>query len=120
MFWEQRNMTRSLILMAFILASVPTGASAKDTQFWNLTADTITSLQLSPSGKNEWGRNQADNDRDHTVDHDERLKITDTPAGAYDVKFVDKGGRTCVVPNVQIKTGAIFTIEEKDLKGCSK
>jgi len=120
MFWEQRKMAKIVILASFILAFIPAGASAKDTQFWNLTADTITSLQLSPPGKNEWGRNQADNDRDHTVDHDERLKITDTPAGIYDVKFVDKGGRTCVVPNVQVKTGAIFTIEEKDLKGCSK
>ena len=78
------------------------------------------SLQLSPPGKNEWGRNQADNDRDHTVDHDERLKITDTAAGVYDVKFVDKSGRTCIVPNVQVKAGAIFTIEEKELKGCAK
>jgi hypothetical protein len=120
MFWEQRKMAKVAILTAFVLAVIPADALAKDTQFWNLTADTITSLQFSPPGKNEWGRNQADNDRDHTVDHDERLKITDTPAGVYDVKFVDKGGRTCVVPNVQVKTGAIFTIEERDLKGCSK
>jgi hypothetical protein len=119
-FREPRKVAKIAILATFILAFIPPGASAKDTQFWNLTADTITSLQLSPPGRNEWGRNQADNDRDHTVDHDERLKITDTPAGVYDVKFVDKGGRTCVVPNVQIKTGAIFTIEEKDLKGCGK
>jgi hypothetical protein len=120
MFWERCNMTRAIIPAAFILAFVATGAAAKDTQFWNLTANTITSLQLSPPGKNEWGRNQADNDRDHTVDHDERLKITDTEAGIYDVKFADKSGRTCVVPNVQIKTGAIFSIEEKQLKDCAK
>ena len=120
MFWEQRNMTRTAIAVAFILACIPAGASAKDTQFWNLTANTITSLQLSPPGKNAWGRNQADNDRDHTVDHDERLKITDTEAGIYDVRFADKSGRTCVVPNVQVKAGAIFTIEEKQLNGCTK
>jgi hypothetical protein len=120
MFWQQRNVTGVVISAAFILAFVPVSASAKDTRFWNLTANTITSLQLSPPGKDEWGRNQADNDRDHTVDHDERLKITDTEAGTYDVKFVDKSGRTCVVPNVQVKTGAIFTIEEKELKGCAK
>jgi hypothetical protein len=120
MIWEQRNMTRAVIMAAFILILVPTGVSAKDTQFWNLTANTITSLQLSPPGKNEWGRNQADNDRDRTVDHDERLKITDTEAGIYDVKFVDKSGRVCVVPNVQVKTGAIFSIEEKELKSCAK
>jgi V8-like Glu-specific endopeptidase len=107
-------------VLALIAALIPVSASAKDTQFWNLTANTITSLQLSPPGKNEWGRNQADNDRDHTVDHDERLKITDTAAGMYDVKFVDKSGRSCIVRNVQVKAGAIFTIEEKELKDCAK
>ena len=113
-------MAKAVALIAFILAFIPVGASAKDTQFWNLTANTITSLQLSPAGKNDWGANQADNDRDHTVDHDERLKITGTASGMYDVKFVDKSGRTCVVPSVQVKTGEVFAIEEKQLKGCTK
>jgi hypothetical protein len=108
------------ILVCVILVCVPTGAFAKDTQFWNLTANTITSLQLSPAGKNQWGSNQTDNDRDHTVDHDERLKITDTTPGIYDVKFVDKSGRTCVVSNIQVKAGSIFSIEEKNLTGCSR
>jgi hypothetical protein len=113
-------MARAMALIAFILAYIPVGASAKDTRFWNLTANTITSLQLSPAGKNDWGPNQADNDRDHTVDHDERLKITDTAPGLYDVKFVDSSGRTCVVPNIEVKTGAVFTIEEKSVKNCAR
>ena len=54
------------------------------------------------------------------VSLDERLKITDTAAGVYDVKFVDKTGRTCVVPNIEVRTGAVFTIEEKTLKDCAK
>jgi hypothetical protein len=113
-------MARAAALIALILAFVPISASAKDTRFWNLTADTITSLQLSPTGKNEWGQNQADNDRDHTVDHDERLKITDIAPGVYDVKFVDKSGRTCVVRGIEVKAGAVFSIEEKGLKDCTK
>jgi hypothetical protein len=117
---EQQAMTKAATLIAFILVFIPTGASAKDTQFWNLTANTITSLQFSPTGKSEWGRNQADNDKDHTVDHDERLKITDTASGTYDVKIVDKSGRTCVVPSIQVKAGSIFSIEEKNLKDCTK
>src|SRR6201996_9331170 len=106
-------MRRVLIAAAFGSMLVPAAVSAKDTRFWNLTANTITSLQLSPVGKNEWGKNQTDNDSDRTVDHDERLKITDTASGVYDVKFTDKTGRTCVVPNVQIKESAVFSIEEK-------
>jgi hypothetical protein len=113
-------MRRVIILAAFGLMLAPATASAKDTRFWNLTANTITSLQLSPAGKNQWGKNQTDNDNDHTVDHDERLKITDTATGVYDVKFTDKTGRSCVVPNVQIKESAIFSIEEKALKDCTK
>ena len=107
-------------LVASVSADEGTPGGNASTRFWNLTANTITSLQLSPPGKNEWGRNQADNDRDHTVDHDERLKITDTEAGTYDVRYVDKSGRTCVIPNVQVKSGEIFSIEEKELKGCAK
>jgi hypothetical protein len=117
---EQQQMAKAVALIAFILAFIPVGASAKDIQFWNLTANTITSVQLSPAGKNEWGANQADNDRDHTVDHDERLKITGTVPGMYDVKFVDKSGRTCVVPNIEVKAASIFLIEEKNLKDCAK
>jgi hypothetical protein len=113
-------MARVTALIIFIAALYPIGASAKDTRFWNLTANTITAVQLSPAGKNEWGKNQADNDKDGTVDHDERLKITNTPPGIYDVKLSDKTGRTCVVPNIDVKEGAVFTIEEKSLKNCGK
>ena len=109
-----------IIAAAFGLMLTPATALAKDTRFWNLTANTITSLQLSPAGKNEWGKNQTDNDNDRTVDHDERLKITDTATGIYDVKFTDKSGRTCVVPNVEVKASAIFSIEEKALQDCKK
>jgi hypothetical protein len=113
-------MRRTIMAAAVGFLLVPAIASAKDTRFWNLTANTITSLQLSPAGKNEWGRNQTDNDNDRTVDHDERLKITDTATGIYDVKFTDKSGRTCVVPNVEVKASAIFSIEEKALQDCKK
>jgi hypothetical protein len=113
-------MAKRMALVIFVSVLLPISALAKDTRFWNLTANTITSVQLSPAGKNDWGRNQADNDRDHTVDHDERLKITDTPSGLYDVKFVDKSGRTCVVPHIEVKEGLVFSIDEKSLKNCTK
>ncbi len=113
-------MTKETALAILVSTLLPMSALAKDTRFWNLTANTITSVQLSPAGKNDWGRNQADNDPDHAVDHDERLKITGTPPGVYDVRFVDKSGRTCVVPNIEVKEGLVFSIEEKNLKDCVK
>jgi hypothetical protein len=119
-FWEKQDMAKVTALFVFILVSIPTAALAKDTRFWNLTANTITSLQLSPAGRNEWGHNQTDNDRDHTVDHDERLRITDTGAGLYDVRLVDQSGRTCVVRNIQVTAGGIFVIEERNLKDCTR
>ena len=107
-------------LAAFALLGVETGW-AKDTRFWNLTAQTITELHLSPAGKNDWGVNQTDNDPDHSVDHDERLKILGVDTGAYDVKFKDKTGRACILRNVEIKAGGVFSIEEKALgAGCGR
>ena len=101
----------------FVLPNVSNAAEGKGIRFWNLTAATITSLELSPAAKDEWGRNQTENDKDHTVDHDERLKITGIEPGVYDVKFRDTLRRECVIKNIDIKAGGIFSIEEKKLAG---
>jgi hypothetical protein len=114
-------MTRAAAALAALLfAALPTAALAKDTRFWNLTANTILSLQISPAGSNAWGLEQTDNDPDHSVDHDERLKITGVASGVYDIKFTDERGRTCTVENIHIKEGSVFSIEEKNLKACAK
>jgi hypothetical protein len=117
---EGLSMFRAKLGGAIFLCLIPTVAFAKDTQFWNLTANTIASFQLSPTGRSEWGPNQTDNDSDRTVDHDERLKISGVKSGIYDVKFVDKTGRVCVVADVPVKEGAIFSIDEKKSKTCEK
>ena len=101
----------------FVLPNVSNAAEGKGIRFWNLTAATITSLQLSPAGKMEWGPNQCENDKDRSVDHDERLKIMGIEPGVYDVKFRDALHRECVIKNVDIKAGGIFSIEEKKLVG---
>jgi hypothetical protein len=95
-------------------------AKDKPTRFWNLTVYTVNNLQLSPAGKNEFGPNQCKNDKDGTVDHDERVNVTGVPAGRYDVKLADVTGRACIVKNVEVKPGAVFVIEEKQLADCGK
>jgi hypothetical protein len=52
------------------------------------------------------------------VDHDERLRITGIEPGRYDVKLADRIGRACIVRDVEVKAGAVFAIEEKQLTDC--
>ena len=41
------------------------------------------------------------------------------PAGTYDAKLTDVSGRTCIVRNVKVEDGQIFSIEEKELTSCT-
>jgi hypothetical protein len=112
---------RALLLVAIAFELIGAAAAAQDrrgTRFWNLTLYTITNFQLSPAGAESWGEDQSKNDRDGTVDHDERLRITGVGPGRYDVRFTDKTGRTCIVRDVELRDGAIFSIEEKELTDC--
>jgi hypothetical protein len=113
---------RGLMIAGVVVALLASGAMAKSkgTRFWNLTLYTVTSLHLSPAGKNDWGPDQCKNDDDGTVDHDERLPIKGVASGRYDVKLTDRIGRACIVRNVAVKAGGIFTIEEKQLTDCRK
>jgi hypothetical protein len=111
-----------LILAIFALAATAAAALAAERpmRFWNLTLHTITEFYLAPAGTTNWGPNQCKNDRDGTVDSDERLRITDTPPGVYDAKLVDTTKRTCIVRNVKLDPGEIFSIEEKELTSCTE
>jgi hypothetical protein len=112
-----------LLLGLLALAAVTSDAIAQDRKgirFWNLTRYTVTQLQMSPAGKETWGPDQCRNDRDGTVDHDERLRITGIEPGRYDVKLTDKSGRTCLVRDVDVKGEAVFSIDEKQLIDCRK
>jgi hypothetical protein len=71
-------------------------------------------------GDRHWGPDQCKNDRHGTVDHDERLRITGVEPGRYDVKLADKIGRVCIVRNVEVKDGAVFSIEERQLTDCRR
>ena len=110
---------RAMLFLALVLAFTGS-ASAKTTRFWNLTDNTINKFELAPAGSGTFGADQAKNDKDGAVDHDERLKIVGTPTGTYDARLSDSRGRTCLVKNVAIKDGDVFSIEEKQLTDCRK
>jgi len=115
-------MSRALFATAVFLLTAPgqLAAQGKGIRFWNLTTATVSSLQLSPAGKDNWGANQTLNDKDKEVDHDERLRITGVEPGRYDAKVGYRGSKQCVVRDIEIKADAVFSFADKDLKDCSK
>jgi hypothetical protein len=114
-------MRRILASIALLLASASElAAQGKGIRLWNLTTATISSFQLSPAGKNAWGANQTLNDKDKEVDHDERLRITNVEPGRYDAKIGYRDSKQCFVRDIEIKTDAVFSIADKDLKDCNK
>ena len=88
-------------------------------RFWNLAALHRHRSANVADGEGDVGPNQCENDRDGTVDHDERLRITAIEPGRYDVKLTDKIGHVYTVRNVEVKA-AVFAIEEKQLTDCRK
>jgi hypothetical protein len=108
------------VMLTFIVAAGMRDVSAQQrpARFWNLTKNTISQFYLAPSGTSDWGPNQCENDKDGRVDFDERLAISDLPAGTYDAKLTDVTGRTCTVTNIKIEPGVVFSISEKDLRAC--
>ena len=116
-------------LFAVLIAATSAGAEegksdgkadgkAKATKFWNLTGETITKLELAPTGTTDFGPDQAKNDKDGAVDNDERLKVVGVADGTYDARLTDKNGRVCMATGLEIKDGAVFSVEKDQLKDC--
>lgn len=115
---------RTVIAISFVtlLLTAAGGGAAERMRFWNLTTVTIQELYLAPTGTTQWSGNQCANDRDGSVDSDERLTLTGVAAGHYDVKLKDKKGRTCTVTNVELVSGRpyAFSLSDKDLTNCTQ
>jgi hypothetical protein len=114
----KRYLTYTLVLCVTATATVQAAASGI-TRFWNLTGETITQLNLAPAGTTAWGPDQCHNDPDGGVDFDERLKITGIATGRYDVRFTDKTGRTCMISDVEVTAGKVFSLGTEALAHCT-
>ena len=114
------RLLRTIVIIALTVMATVAVAENRPTRFWNLTRNTIAEFRLAPAGTSDWGPNQCKNDKDGTVESDERLRITDVRSGSYDVKLTDVSGRRCIVRSIRIEAGAIFSIEEKDLTSCER
>jgi hypothetical protein len=114
------SLSRLVLIVAFTALAAAAGAQNRPTRFWNLTRNTISEFHLAPAGTSDWGANPCENDKDGAVEPDERLRITSVSSGSYDAKLSDVTGRVCIVRDITIEAGAIFSIEEKDLTSCDR
>jgi hypothetical protein len=106
------------LLLACTVAVAAAEAQSRPTRLWNLTKNTISEFRLAPAGTSNWGPDQCKNDKDGSVEPDERLPIKGIAPGQYDAKLSDVRGRVCIVRGIKIELGAVFAIEEKDLTSC--
>jgi hypothetical protein len=111
---------RVFCLVTLLLAIGSANASAKPIRFWNLTTKTVTSFELAKPGTQVFGTDLCKADKDGCVDYDERLNLPTAAPGLYDVKLGYADGHTCIVKDRELKAGKVFSIEDKDLGGCTK
>ncbi len=114
-------MKLAFALMAVVLAASPALAEekkSKGTRFWNLTGETVAKFELAPTGTTAFGPDQAKNDKDGTVDNDERLKILDVADGKYDARITDVKGNVCMAVGLDVKKDGVFSVEKDQLKDC--
>eukprot|EP01037_Dinobryon_pediforme_P013786 gene13786-13902_t len=105
----------SVFFLAILALAGPALAADKGIRFWNLTSATIAKFYMAPAGTNNYGPNQCENDRDGTVDHDERLKITGITGGKFDIKLAYEDGKVCIAKDISVKDGGVFSLEDKNL-----
>ena len=56
---------RTSVFIAVCMALVTSSyATSNRLQSWNLTPNTVTEFYLSPTGTDQWGRDQCPNDKD--------------------------------------------------------
>jgi hypothetical protein len=106
-----------LLMLTPMLAEA--AGKPKKTRFWNLTGETVSKFELSPAGTTNFGADQCKNDKDGTVEYDERLPIEGVEAGQYDARIGYPSGRVCFAKGIKVEAGGIFSIEQDQLKDCT-
>jgi hypothetical protein len=97
----------------------PAAAQGNRYLVYNNTSRTdFTGLYMAPAGTQNWGPNQTLNDKDKSVEAGERLKLTGLSPGRFSVKLVDRKGRTCILPSVDLTKENSFEIRDNQLSHC--
>jgi hypothetical protein len=115
---EEEGVIKRALVAAMLVAT--TAQAAAPLRFWNTSSREFTGVYLAAPGTDHWGPNETANDPDGSVAADERLKLPDLKPGQYDVRLVDKAGRSCIVKNVTVSAGGryAFSIGDGELTAC--
>jgi hypothetical protein len=103
-----------LVHAAFALIITYSCALAADrpARFWNLTGHSIAEVYLAPAGTTNWATTRPRTTKTARSIR-MRLRITGVATGIYDAKLKDVSGRSCIVRNIKLQAGEIFSIEER-------
>jgi hypothetical protein len=110
---------RHVSLVAVALLQVGHAAAADRFFLYDMTTSTVfTGVYFARPGTEAWGANQALNDKDHELDPSERLALKDLTRSVYDLKLVDRKGRTCIRRAVDLNKETTFEVHDSDLTEC--
>jgi hypothetical protein len=108
-----------LLLAGTVVPCWPASAQGQKFFAYNSTTRTdFTGVYMAPAGTQNWGPNQALNDKDKSLDAGERLTLTGLTPGAFSIKLVDRSGRTCILQQVDLAKDKSFEIRDKQLSDC--
>jgi hypothetical protein len=110
------------VVLTILLGLQLSNALAADrfSGFNNTTSTVFTGVYLAPEGTAKWGPNEALNDKDKVWDTGERLAIKSVSRGKYELKVVDRSGRTCIKHGIDLTSDTTFDIRDEDLRGCKR
>jgi hypothetical protein len=113
---------RNLLLAVaggLVLAGTHGAAAADRFYAYNLSTSTdLDGLYLAPAGTTDWGPNQALNDKDKSLEHGERLRLTGIARGHYDAKLTYGQGHVCIKRGIDLTRDLTFDIRDSDLANC--
>jgi hypothetical protein len=82
------------------------------------TATAFTGVYLAPAGSEQWGRNQALNDKDKELDPSERRPLKDIARARFDAKLIDQKGRVRIRRGIDLRKDTLFDVRDTDLTEC--
>jgi len=111
-----------LIPLMILCGLYSPGPLAADRFFgFNETTSTVfTGVYVAPQGTAAWGPNEALNDKDKIWDSHERLAIKGASRGRFDLKLVERSGRTCIKHGLDLTKDLTFEVRDRDLLECHK